>query len=59
MTYSLLWLPECLKEAGLKVALVPTGGSRAGGREMGPVMGVIVPLTAWQSEGQHADARYF
>jgi hypothetical protein len=40
MTYSLIWLPGVLKDAGLKVALVDGWESRGRG-DMGPVFGVI------------------
>ena len=50
MTFSLLWLPDVLKEAGLKVALVPGWESR-GRSEMGPVMGVLCHYTAGSRKG--------
>lgn len=50
MTFSLLWLPRILKDAGLKVALVDGWESR-GRREMGPVKGVICHYTAGQRKG--------
>jgi peptidoglycan hydrolase-like protein with peptidoglycan-binding domain len=45
MTYSLLWLPKVLEDAGLKVAPVDGWESR-GRREMGAVLGIICHLTA-------------
>ena len=40
MTFSLTWLPDVLKAAGLRVATVP-GWEKRGRREMGAVLGVI------------------
>jgi hypothetical protein len=45
MTYSLLWLPRVLEDAGLKVATVD-GWETRGRREMGAVLGIICHLTA-------------
>jgi peptidoglycan hydrolase-like protein with peptidoglycan-binding domain len=50
MTFSLIWLPHVLKEAGLKVALVP-GWETRGRAEMGEVLGVICHHTAGQLHG--------
>jgi hypothetical protein len=50
MTFSLLWLPDVLKAAGLKVAVVPGWESR-GRSEMGPVMGVLCHHTAGSRRG--------
>ncbi|WP_010545077.1 N-acetylmuramoyl-L-alanine amidase [Sphingomonas elodea] len=40
MTYTLIWLPEVLERAGLRVAEVPDWRTRGRG-EMGPVLGVM------------------
>jgi peptidoglycan hydrolase-like protein with peptidoglycan-binding domain len=50
MTFSLLWLPDVLRDAGLKVALVPGWESR-GRAEMGPIMGVLCHYTAGSRKG--------
>lgn len=50
MTYSLIWLPEVLKEAGLKVALVP-GWENRGAGDMGVVLGVICHHTGTAKAG--------
>lgn len=50
MTYSLLWLPRVLEDAGLKVAPVDGWESR-GRREMGAVLGIICHLTACPAKG--------
>ena len=50
MTYSLLWLPNVLEDAGLKVAPVD-GWETRGRREMGAVLGIICHLTATQAKG--------
>jgi peptidoglycan hydrolase-like protein with peptidoglycan-binding domain len=50
MTFSLIWLPHVLKEAGLKVALVP-GWETRGRAEMGEVLGVICHHTAGRLHG--------
>jgi hypothetical protein len=50
MTYSLIWLPQVLKDAGLKVAVVPGWESR-GRREMGQVLGVLCHHTAGERHG--------
>jgi N-acetyl-anhydromuramyl-L-alanine amidase AmpD len=50
MTYSLLWLPRVLEEAGLKVAPVE-GWETRGRREMGAVLGIICHHTACPAPG--------
>jgi hypothetical protein len=45
MPYSLIWLPQALKDAGLKVAPVP-GWEDRGRAEVGPTLGVICHYTA-------------
>jgi N-acetyl-anhydromuramyl-L-alanine amidase AmpD len=50
MTYSLLWLPRVLEDAGLKVAPVD-GWETRGRREMGAVLGIICHLTATPARG--------
>jgi peptidoglycan hydrolase-like protein with peptidoglycan-binding domain len=50
MAFSLTWLPEVLKAAGLKVALVD-GWETRGRAEMGKVFGVICHHTATQATG--------
>lgn len=45
MAYSLIWLPEVLKKAGLKVALVD-GWETRGHHDVGPTYGVICHHTA-------------
>lgn len=45
MPYSLIWLPEVLKNAGLKVALVP-GWEDRGSRDVNEIFGVICHYTA-------------
>jgi peptidoglycan hydrolase-like protein with peptidoglycan-binding domain len=54
MPFSLLWLPEVLKSAGLKVAVVPGWEDRGapdihGNRNMGSILGVICHHTAVNS----------
>jgi peptidoglycan hydrolase-like protein with peptidoglycan-binding domain len=50
MTFSLLWLPTVLEDAGLKVAPVD-GWETRGRREMGAVLGIICHLTACPATG--------
>src|SRR5688572_8434911 len=50
MRYSLLWLPEVLEKAGLKVATVE-GWEERGRDEMGPVRGVLCHHTAGRRAG--------
>jgi peptidoglycan hydrolase-like protein with peptidoglycan-binding domain len=50
MTYSLIWLPDVLKTAGLKIALVE-GWEDRGRAEMGDVEGVICHHTAGPRSG--------
>jgi hypothetical protein len=50
MTFSLIWLPDALKAAGLKVALVPGWESRGRG-EAGPTLGVLCHHTAGPLKG--------
>lgn len=50
MTFSLIWLPDVLKKAGLKVALVPGWQSR-GHSEMGSIFGVICHHTGTSKSG--------
>ena len=50
MTFSLTWLPDVLKGAGLKVAEVPGWQDRgAGGADMGQVLGVLCHHTGIRS----------
>lgn len=50
MTYSLIWLPHVLRQAGLKVAEEP-GWETRGRREMGRVLGVVCHYTAGARTG--------
>ncbi len=50
MAFSLVWLPDVLKDAGLKVAEVP-GWETRGRSEMGPVRGVMCHHTAGPLNG--------
>lgn len=50
MAFSLIWLPEVLKSAGLKVARVD-GWENRGRGEMGKILGVICHHTAGQKAG--------
>lgn len=50
MSYSLTWLPEVLRNAGLKVAVVPGWESR-GRAEMGTVLGVLCHTTVGPRSG--------
>lgn len=50
MTYSLTWLPDALKIAGLKVALVP-GWENRGRGDVGRIFGVICHHTAGSKNG--------
>jgi hypothetical protein len=50
MTFSLTWLPDVLKAAGLRVALVP-GWENRGRKEMGAVLGVMCHHTADAGSG--------
>jgi len=50
MTYSLTWLPEVLKNAGLKVALVP-GWQNRGRGDVGSIFGVICHHTGTAKNG--------
>jgi N-acetyl-anhydromuramyl-L-alanine amidase AmpD len=50
MTFSLLWLPKVLEDAGLKVAPVD-GWETRGRREMGAVLGIICHHTATPAKG--------
>lgn len=50
MTYALVWLPEVLLQAGLKVAVQP-GWEDRGRRDMGAVRGVICHHTAGPRAG--------
>jgi N-acetyl-anhydromuramyl-L-alanine amidase AmpD len=50
MPYSLIWMPEVLLRAGLKVALVP-GWEERGRRDVGPTLGVICHHTAGRRTG--------
>jgi peptidoglycan hydrolase-like protein with peptidoglycan-binding domain len=50
MSYSLTWLPEALRNAGLKVALVP-GWETRGRAEMGTVLGVLCHTTVGPRSG--------
>ena len=52
MPFSLIWLPHVLKEAGLKVALVP-GWEERGRGEVGNTMGVICHHTATPGKGKN------
>jgi len=51
MTYSLIWLPEVLKEAGLKVALVPGWENRGVGDMGSTIFGVICHHTGTAKTG--------
>ncbi|MCU0647388.1 MAG: N-acetylmuramoyl-L-alanine amidase [Gemmatimonadaceae bacterium] len=50
MTFSLIWLPEVLRSAGLKVAPLPGWETRGRG-EFGPLAGIICHHTAGQKSG--------
>lgn len=50
MTYSLIWLPDVLKKAGLKVALVP-GWQNRGRSDVGTIFGVICHHTGTAKGG--------
>ena len=50
MTYSLIWLPDVLKKAGLKVALIPGWQSR-GHADVGSILGVICHHTGTPESG--------
>lgn len=50
MTFSLIWLPEALKAAGLKVAEVPGWQTRGQG-DVGPTLGVLCHHTAGLKTG--------
>jgi hypothetical protein len=50
MSFSLIWLPEVLEKAGLKVALCPGWETRGRG-DMGPVVGVICHHTGGGKKG--------
>lgn len=50
MAFSLTWLPDVLKRAGLKVALVP-GWENRGRGNMGQIFGVICHHTAGPKQG--------
>jgi peptidoglycan hydrolase-like protein with peptidoglycan-binding domain len=50
MTYTLTWLPDVLKNAGLKVALVP-GWQNRGRGDVGSIFGVICHHTATAKSG--------
>src|SRR5687767_5259956 len=50
MAFSLTWLPDVLKRAGLKVALVP-GWENRGSGNVGRIFGVICHHTAGPKEG--------
>jgi hypothetical protein len=56
MAFSLLWLPAVLKNAGLKVAVVP-GWEDRGTRDMGDVVGVICHHTAGPRQGNMPSMR--
>lgn len=51
MAYSLIWLPEVLKNAGLKVAVVDNLWETRGRGDMGQVSGVICHHTAGPKNG--------
>ncbi len=50
MPFSLIWLPEVLENAGLKVARVD-GWETRGRRDMGPILGIICHHTAGSRSG--------
>jgi hypothetical protein len=50
MTYSLIWLPQVLRDAGLKVALVDGWQTRGHG-DVGPTLGVLCHHTAGSKNG--------
>jgi peptidoglycan hydrolase-like protein with peptidoglycan-binding domain len=50
MAFSLIWLPHVLKQAGLKVAVVP-GWEERGRADMGRIAGVICHHTAGPRQG--------
>jgi hypothetical protein len=50
MAYSLTWLPDVLKFAGLKVSLVPGWETRGRG-DVGRIVGVICHHTAGSRDG--------
>ena len=50
MAFSLTWLPDVLKDAGLNVAEV-TGWKTRGRGEVGPIKGVICHHTAGSAQG--------
>jgi hypothetical protein len=56
MTYSLTWLPQVLREAGLKVALVPGWETRGSG-DVGTVQGIICHHTAGPRVGNMPSLR--
>lgn len=52
MSFSLIWLPKVLKAAGLKIAVVDGWENRgAGGRDVGPIKGIICHHTAGPKSG--------
>lgn len=51
MAYSLIWLPQVLKNAGLKVAVVDNSWETRGRGDMGQVSGVICHHTAGSKNG--------
>src|SRR5689334_10260795 len=54
MTYSLLWLPQVLRAAGLKVVELP-GWQDHGHGDMGDVKGVLCHHTAGPLTGEFSD----
>src|SRR5215213_8437348 len=50
MPHSLIWLPSVLREAGLKVALVP-GWEDRGRSDVGEIFGVICHHTGGRRDG--------
>jgi hypothetical protein len=50
MAFSLIWLPEVLEKAGLKVALVDGWETRGRG-DMGPILGIICHHTGGSKHG--------
>lgn len=56
MAFSLLWLPEVLERAGLKVALVDGWETRGRG-DVGPIFGVICHHTAGSKTGNMGSLR--
>lgn len=50
MAFSLVWLPQVLKTAGLKVAVVP-GWETRGTRDVGTILGIICHHTAGAKTG--------